>query len=69
MTPATLLTERKRPAVRLERQLSEPPEVVWRALTDRGELRSWFPCDVIVEGGQWAPGPGSPSPSTPRLWT
>lgn len=56
MTRATLLTERKRPAVRLERQLSDPPEVVWRALTDRAELGSWFPCDVVVEGGMWAPG-------------
>lgn len=44
------------PAVRLERHLAEPPEVVWRALTDRRELTSWFPCDVVVEGGEWRVG-------------
>ena len=29
MTPATLLTERQGPAVRLVRQLAYPPKVVW----------------------------------------
>jgi uncharacterized protein YndB with AHSA1/START domain len=29
---------------------------VWRALTDREQLRSWFPCDVVVAGGQWEVG-------------
>jgi uncharacterized protein YndB with AHSA1/START domain len=52
----TLLTDGARPAVRLERQLHDPPEIVWRALTERDRLRSWFPCDVIVEGGEWVPG-------------
>lgn len=56
MTDATLLTDRARPAVRLERVLADPPHVVWRALTDREELRAWFPCDVIVSGGRWEVG-------------
>lgn len=51
MTDATLLTDRARPAIRLERRLPDPPEVVWQALTEREQLRSWFPCDVIVSGG------------------
>jgi uncharacterized protein YndB with AHSA1/START domain len=56
MNDATLLTNRNQPAVRLERQLADPPAVVWQALTEREQLRSWFPCDVIVEGGAWEPG-------------
>lgn len=49
-------TGRARPAVRLERQLADPPAVVWQALTDREQLRVWFPCDVIVAGGRWEVG-------------
>jgi uncharacterized protein YndB with AHSA1/START domain len=56
MTDATLLTDRPRPAVRLERHLADPPEVVWRALTEREQLCSWFPCDVIVDGSRWEVG-------------
>lgn len=56
MTDATLDTSGDQPAVRLERLLPDPPEVVWRAITDREELKSWFPCDVIVEGGSWTVG-------------
>jgi uncharacterized protein YndB with AHSA1/START domain len=56
MTDATLLTRGPRPAVRLERTLQDPPAVVWRALTEREQLRAWFPCDVIVEGGRLAVG-------------
>ena len=56
MTDATLLTDRTRPAVRLERHLPDPPEVVWRALTERDQLRAWFPSDVIVSGGRWEVG-------------
>ncbi|HZU80575.1 MAG TPA: SRPBCC domain-containing protein [Acidimicrobiales bacterium] len=55
MTDATLRPG-DRPAVRLERRLPDPPEVVWRALTDRQELANWFPCDVVVEGGRWEKG-------------
>ena len=56
MTDAELLTDRARPAVRLERVLSDPPPVVWRALTEREQLRSWFPSDVILGGGRWEVG-------------
>ncbi|HYZ30585.1 MAG TPA: SRPBCC domain-containing protein [Thermoleophilaceae bacterium] len=56
MSDATLLTDRAQPAVRLERRLPDPPAVVWRALTEREQLRSWFPCDVIVAGGRWEAG-------------
>ena len=56
MTDAEMLTDRARPAVRLERELADPPAVVWRALTEREQLRSWFPCDVIVSGGRWEVG-------------
>ena len=56
MTDARLLTDRSRPAVRLERYLDEPPTSEWQALTDRDQLRSWFPSDAIVDGGRWAAG-------------
>ena len=56
MTDGTLLTDRARPAVRFERQLPDPPAVVWRALTEREQLDSWFPSDVIVSGGRWEVG-------------
>jgi uncharacterized protein YndB with AHSA1/START domain len=56
MTRGTLLTGGARPKVRLSRQLKDPPAVVWEALTDREQLRAWFPCDVIVAGGRWQVG-------------
>jgi uncharacterized protein YndB with AHSA1/START domain len=56
MSDATLVTEGERPAVRLERHLPDPPSVVWEALTDREQLRRWFPCDVIVASGNWEVG-------------
>jgi uncharacterized protein YndB with AHSA1/START domain len=56
MTDATLLTDRTRPAVRLERHLPDPPATVWLALTDRQRLAEWFPSDVEVEGGRWIEG-------------
>lgn len=56
MKDATLVTNGARPAIRLERYLADPPEVVWGALTDRQRLRDWFPCDVIVDGGDWRVG-------------
>ena len=30
--------------------------MVWQALTDREQLRSWFPCDVIVAKSRWEVG-------------
>ena len=56
MTEETLDTSGPRPAVRLKRHLPDPPSVVWQAITERGQLKSWFPCDVIVEGDRWEVG-------------
>jgi uncharacterized protein YndB with AHSA1/START domain len=56
MSNAMLVSNGSRPSIRLERHLSDPPEVVWRALTEREQLRNWFPCDVIVAGGEWSVG-------------
>jgi uncharacterized protein YndB with AHSA1/START domain len=56
MSEGSLLTNGSRPAVRLRRHLSDPPAVVWKALTEREQLRRWFPCDVIVNGGAWVVG-------------
>ena len=55
-TAATLVTGEAgaRPSVKLERELPDPPGAVWRALTDPEELKSWFPCEVVVE--RWAVG-------------
>ena len=67
MTDARLLTDRARPAVRLERHLADPPAVVWQALTEREQLRSWFPCEVIVNGGHWEVGAEISFPFPPEL--
>jgi uncharacterized protein YndB with AHSA1/START domain len=56
MTNAELLDDRGRPAVRLERHLPDPPDVVWQALTQPEQLRAWFPCEVTLRGGRWAIG-------------
>jgi uncharacterized protein YndB with AHSA1/START domain len=56
MNDATLVTDGQSPAVRLERHLVDPPPVVWRAITEPNELRSWFPCDVEISGGRWEAG-------------
>ena len=45
-------------AIRLERVLADPPPVVWQALTEREQLKAWFPCDVVVAGGRWEAGAG-----------
>jgi uncharacterized protein YndB with AHSA1/START domain len=39
-------------AVRFERRLAQPPERVWRAITDAEDLAAWFP-DTIE--GEFAP--------------
>lgn len=53
---AVLSTAGTRPVIRFERLLARPPEEVWRAITDREELKAWFPCDVIADA--WEPGAG-----------
>ncbi|HTU86192.1 MAG TPA: SRPBCC family protein [Solirubrobacteraceae bacterium] len=35
-----------RPTLSFERRLSHPVDVVWRAITESGELEHWFPCRV-----------------------
>ena len=67
MNDTTLLTDREPPGVRLVRDLPDPPAVVWRALTEREQLRSWFPCDVIVRGGRWVPGAAITFPFPPEV--
>ena len=67
MTDARLLTDRERPAIRLERHLPDPPDVVWRALTEREQLGAWFPCDVILSGGRWKVGAAITFPFPPEV--
>lgn len=67
MNEATLLTDGARPAIRLERLLPDPPATVWRALTEPEELRSWFPSDVLVEGGRWVVGAAISFPFPPEV--
>jgi uncharacterized protein YndB with AHSA1/START domain len=66
MTEVKIVTDGDRPAVRLERQLPDPPPVVWQALTNREQLRSWFPCDVVVAGGLWEVGAAISFPVPPK---
>jgi uncharacterized protein YndB with AHSA1/START domain len=67
MTDARLLTHGARPSIRLERHLPDPPEIVWRALTEREQLRRWFPCDVIVSSGRWEVGDAITFPFRPEV--
>lgn len=66
-TTGSLITSNPRPAIRLERHLADPPAVVWRALTDREELKAWFPCDVVVDGGRWEVGAAIRFPFPPEV--
>jgi uncharacterized protein YndB with AHSA1/START domain len=54
MSDAMLDTGGARPAVRFVREPRQPPEVVWRALTDPAELRTWFPSDIVTD--EWRVG-------------
>jgi len=38
-----------RPALRFERRLSHPVDVVWRAITESDELEHWFPSRVELD--------------------
>ena len=67
MNHGVLVTDGTRPAVRLERHLADPPSVVWQAITEREQLHSWFPCDVVVDGGLWAVGASISFPFPPEL--
>ena len=49
-SPDALLQDAEgRSVLRFERLLREPPPVVWNALTDAGELRSWHPSPFELE--------------------
>ena len=54
MTDATLQTTSTRPVLRFERHLADPPESVWRALTQPEELKAWFPS--TIETAEWKVG-------------
>jgi uncharacterized protein YndB with AHSA1/START domain len=54
MQDVTLESTGTRPVLRLERRLARPPAEVWRALTDRDELATWFPCDILTD--EWRSG-------------
>jgi uncharacterized protein YndB with AHSA1/START domain len=56
VTDAAIEVQGDRVAVRLERVLTDPPAVVWQALTAPAELARWFPCRIIVDGGVWRVG-------------
>lgn len=45
----TLSSKDGRTVLRMERQLTHPPEKVWRALTDPTELVGWFPAAVELD--------------------
>jgi uncharacterized protein YndB with AHSA1/START domain len=54
MTDAILQTTSTRPVLRFERHLADPPESVWRALTQPEELKAWFPS--TIETDEWKVG-------------
>ena len=54
MSEATLLSASARPVLRFERRLPSTPDVVWRAVTDPVEMRSWFP--TRIEIAEWEVG-------------
>jgi uncharacterized protein YndB with AHSA1/START domain len=54
MSEATLLTTGIRPVLRFERHLPLPVETVWRAVTDKDEMRSWFPTRIEID--EWMVG-------------
>jgi uncharacterized protein YndB with AHSA1/START domain len=52
---ATLTSGDGRSMLSFERRLAHPPERVWRAITDPGELAAWFPGAVTYEPRVGAP--------------
>ncbi|WP_051815544.1 SRPBCC family protein, partial [Glycomyces tenuis] len=49
MTDPRLLTDRERPAVRVERRYDHPIDRVWRAVTAPESLAQWFPSEAEFE--------------------
>ena len=71
MTHGTFTNLDGRPALRFERQLDDPVERVWEAVTQPDELAAWFPARVsydelragtelsfVFPGGEGPPGSG-----------
>jgi uncharacterized protein YndB with AHSA1/START domain len=54
MGEATLLGDDGRALLRFERHLPGPVDVVWRAVTDPEEMRTWFPTRVTID--EWKVG-------------
>ena len=46
-----MTTETNRRTIEVEMTIDAPPEAVWKALTDPGELTRWFPLSAAVEPG------------------
>lgn len=49
MTDATLVATGPRPVLRFERHLPELIDVIWKAVTDPVEMRSWFPTRIQMD--------------------
>ncbi|SDK81620.1 Uncharacterized conserved protein YndB, AHSA1/START domain [Glycomyces sambucus] len=49
MTDTELLTDRDRPAVKVERRYDHPIDRVWRAVTEQEHLAQWFPFGADLE--------------------
>lgn len=58
---------RSRATVSLKRQLTTTSSEAWSDLTDRDRLRAWFPCDIIVKGGEWRVGAKISFPFPPEI--
>ena len=67
MTEPVLSTEGERPVIRLERRLTDPPAVVWQSLTEPEKLATWFPCQILVDGGTWRVGAALTLPFPPEV--
>ncbi len=66
---AKLIDREGRSVLRFERLLAHPPERVWRALTERGELEAWHPTPFLIEGGaiEFLSSPGVPEMPAGRV--
>jgi len=49
MSEATLISTGQKPVLRFERFLPRPVEEVWRAVTNPGEMRAWFPTRIEID--------------------
>src|SRR5579862_6507872 len=54
MREATLLSAGLRPVLRFERHLPGSVEIVWQAVTNADEMRTWFPTRIELD--EWKVG-------------